>query len=538
MEDAGLAARKRRARISAKQARESREESKREADRTKLLLPQSSGGGIQVETDIERTWKAKQRDILQDADDNTLAKVVDLKLNSSYVARFTKNGRHLVVGGKHNGHLALIDALRSTLISEITLDKEEVHDVTPLHNETLYAVCQRKYLYVYDRTGTEIHQLRSHIEPRKVEFLPYHYLLATVGRNPRVVYHDISTGQMVASLRTKLGPCSVMAQNPQTALIASGHLNGVVAMWAPSNGDALVKVLCHQSPVTAMSYDASGNYMVTAGIDGRMKVWDVRNLGVNLNSYFVRPPKHCTALSISDTGKVAMATNRDEITIWGEGVFHETKQMDPYLSFRLPSGTTSCSLHFRPYEDILGIGYTQGVRTIVVPGAGRANFDAYEDNPFERKFQRRETEVKKLLDKLPADTIGLEQIGGLFTSGLEKGMEKQQQVAEARRDPSADDGEPESIVAVSEENDGEKPQRSKKERHKMKGRSKIGRKLKVKHDNIVTIEREKTREALERRAEQERKKPRTSPDSTKTSSDEPGSMALARLAKPSKKQSH
>lgn len=79
-------------------------------------------------------------------------------------------------------------------------------------------------------------------------------------------------------------------------------------------------------------------------------------------------------------------------------------------------------LSFCPFEDILAYGHANGLRTLVVPGAGEPNIDSFAANPYQKKSQRREQEVKALLEKLKPDMIQLEPN---FIGGTERKSEAQ-----------------------------------------------------------------------------------------------------------------
>ena len=278
--------------------------------------------------------------------------------------------------------------------------KETVRDVCYLHNETMFAAAQKKYVYIYDNQGLEVHCLRHHVEVNRMDYLPYHYLLATVGNAGVLRYSDTSTGQSVAEYRTALGRCDCLRQNPHNGVMLLGHGHGVVTMWSPTTSAPLVKMLCHRGPVQAVAADASGTYMATCGLDGQLSVWDLRTYK-RAHSYFTATP--AAALDISQRGLLAVGFG-PHAEVWRDAL--AAKARAPYMTHRTP-GAALRSLRFCPFEDVLGVGHAAGFASALVPGAGEPNFDALEANPFQSRRQRREAEVHGLLDKLQPDMIGL-----------------------------------------------------------------------------------------------------------------------------------
>lgn len=147
------------------------------------ILHENTGGFLEPENDLERTYKVRQEDIQVDVPVETAKKRFELKLDAlgPYVFDYTRNGRELLLAGR-KGHIATMDWREGKLGCEIQLG-ETVRDARWLHNNQLFAVAQKKYVYIYDRAGVEIHCLKKHIEVTNMEFLPYHYLLATVVSN-------------------------------------------------------------------------------------------------------------------------------------------------------------------------------------------------------------------------------------------------------------------------------------------------------------------------------------------------------------------
>ena len=419
----------------------------------------TSQGFLEADGEMERTFKVTQKELKRDhLDENMARQIYDLKLEQygPYQAEYSRSGRHSLLFGQA-GHVALMDCYDLALKTEIHLG-ETVRDSCFLHNETMFAVAQKKSVFIYDDAGTEIHQLKDHSDPFRLQFLPYHWLLASVGRTGYLRYVDTSTGNFVSEHRSKLGTCSVMRQNPSNAIMHLGHSNGVVTLWSPASSTSLVKMLCHRGPVQSLAIDRSGNYMATGGADRRVKIWDIRTFKL-LHDYFSDRP--ATTLDISQNGLLGVGHGYTT-TIWKDSLAMKAKS--PYMKHKV-TGSSIGRFRFRPYEDVGVIGHSNGISSIVIPGAGEANFDSHEVNPFRDTKQRNEAEVRSLLDKLNPEMISLDPniIGSLDQDPEAARIERRR---------------------LAEEADNNKKAKN-KTKNKMRGRNKTGKKLARKRANIL-----------------------------------------------------
>ncbi|KAI1388283.1 BING4CT-domain-containing protein [Hypoxylon trugodes] len=387
------------------------------------ILLENTSGYLEPEHELERTYKVRQDEIENEVSTDSAKKRFELKLDQlgPYVFEYSRTGRELLLAGRR-GHVATMDWREGKLGCELQLG-ETVRDAIWLHNNQFFAVSQKKHVYIYDRQGVEVHCLRKHQEVTHMEFLPYHFLLATLGMSGYLKYQDVSTGQLVTEIPTKLGAPVSLTQNPYNAVLHAGHQNGTVTLWSPNSPEPLVKLLAHKGPVRSLAVDREGRYMVSAGQDCKMNIWDIRMFR-EVNSYFTRQP--ASSLAISDRGLTAVGWGT-KTTIW-KGLYskhaaEQEKVQSPYMTWG-GEGKRIERVRWCPFEDVLGLGHDEGFSSIIIPGAGEPNFDALEVNPFETAKQRQETEVKSLLNKLQPEMIALDPN---FIGNLDLRSEKQRQ---------------------------------------------------------------------------------------------------------------
>ncbi|RYO35102.1 putative U3 small nucleolar RNA-associated protein 7 [Alternaria arborescens] len=452
-----------------------------EAKNVEVLL-ENNPGLMEPENELERTYKVRQDEIKREVGVETAKKSFELRLEGlgPYdVCEYSRNGRDLLIAGR-KGHVATFDWRDGKLGCELQLN-ETVRDARWLHtsNQKNFAVAQKNCVYIYSGDGVEMHKLKNHSEATHLEYLPYHFLLASVSTAGIVRYTDVSTGQSLQQLYTKLGPSTALAQNPHNAILHVGHQKGLVTLWSPNSATPLVKLLPHRGPVRSIAVDRSGTYMVSTSQDRRMSVWDIR-MFKEMHQQTLRVPG--TTLSISDRNLTAVGFGT-QTAIYKDDLFRrnaedQTPPIMPYMGWG-GEGLNIGRVRFCPFEDVLGISHDKGFSSIIVPGSGEPNPDTLEPgtNPYETSKQRRETEVHALLEKIQPEMIALDPnfVGNL---DLATNEERQREIRAARGEK-----EPDKVDMLKKRGKG---RNSALRRYLRKSGTK----------NVIDEEKERAREAL------------------------------------------
>lgn len=393
----------------------------RKSNRNATVLHSDAPGLLVPQSDLEHTYHFTQAQLKPHIDLATHAKsdfnldLSDSRLSPYHTAQFSRSSRSMLIASRL-GHVSLFDWRSLKLRSELTLN-ETVRAATFLHDDSFFALAQKRFVYIYDAQGLQIHTLKTHREPDNLVFLPHHLLLASTSARAaphgHLVYTDTSTGHVVSECnyafrQFRLNDATDAAVNYSNGVVHLAHTSGVVSMWSPSSSRPMARMFTHRSSVNHVAVAQNGNWMVTTGEDTRLCFWDLRTFRKMFETTLPASP---SALCVSQRQLIALSFGAT-VQIWSPfskayGLSIAQQRSQPYMR-QTYSGNRVTSLHFCPFEDVLAVCHETGVRNMIVPGAGEPNFDTRAPNPYETRKQRRQNEVRTLIDKLPPATIMLD----------------------------------------------------------------------------------------------------------------------------------
>lgn len=274
-----------------------------------------------------------------------------------------------------------------------------------------------------------------------------------------------------------------------------------------------VRLLAHLGPVVSLAIDGSsgslGNYLSTAGLDGKLKIWDRRNWQKPLKEWTSR--REIASTAFSQRGLLAVGSGStvhvydDKLTRRGGD---DNRGMSPfgptpYLTTLIRGGGGKINdLAYCPFEDVLGVGHDKGFTTLLVPGAGEPNFDSAEGDMYESSARRKEREVRNVMEKIQPDLITMDpsSLGSLAPATKLTHLPQptkpvpfsklpridRLKANDAIEDDPADLAPSSDDELAADDDEGRKRARVEKETKKMRGKNKsLKRFLRKKKKNVV-----------------------------------------------------
>ncbi|ETN41331.1 uncharacterized protein HMPREF1541_03266 [Cyphellophora europaea CBS 101466] len=89
------------------------------------------------------------------------------------------------------------------------------------------------------------------------------------------VFSTSGTGRLLHSLPGLVKPVRAVKFSPGSKLLAAAGDARVVSLYDAESGEQVANLQGHEGWITSLDWSATGAYLLSGGLDGRVKVWDV-----------------------------------------------------------------------------------------------------------------------------------------------------------------------------------------------------------------------------------------------------------------------
>jgi WD40 repeat protein/tRNA A-37 threonylcarbamoyl transferase component Bud32 len=176
---------------------------------------------------------------------------------------------------------------------------------------------RNKALLIWDvTTGKVVARLRS--LPEAVNGLAFSadgVRLACADSDGIVRIRGIPTGRETLKLQGHTGSVNAVAFCPESARLASAGEDGTVRVWEVSSGQEQLRLRGHDGPVHAVAFSPDGSRLASAGKDGIVRVWDASTGQERLALNDHDGPVYSVAFS-ADGRRLATAGQDEIVRVW------------------------------------------------------------------------------------------------------------------------------------------------------------------------------------------------------------------------------
>ncbi|KAK7473312.1 hypothetical protein BaRGS_00035444 [Batillaria attramentaria] len=267
---------------------------------------------------------------------------------------WTPEGRRLVTGAS-SGEFTLWNGLTFNFETILQAHDAAVRAMRWSHNDLWMVTADHAgYIKYWQSNMNNVKMYQGHKEPiRGVSFCPTDSKFATCSDDGTVRIWDFLRCHEEKILRGHGADVKCLDWHPQKSLLASGSKDNQqpVKLWDPRTGTSLATLHAHKHTVMDLQWNRNGNWMLTASRDHLLKLFDIRNLKAELQT-FKGHKKEATSIGWHPIHESLFATGGSDgsLMFWLVGCDREVGSMEEAHEGMV------WSLHWHPGGHILVSG--------------------------------------------------------------------------------------------------------------------------------------------------------------------------------------
>lgn len=205
-----------------------------------------------------------------------------------FCVAWTPEGRRLVTGAS-SGEFTLWNGLTFNFETILQAHDSPVRCMVWSHNDTWMVTGDHTGFVKYWQSNmNNVKMFLAHKEPvRGISFCPTDTKFATCSDDGTVRVWDFLRCNEERILRGHGADVKCVDWHPQKGLLVSGSKDSQqpIKLWDPKNGQSLATLHAHKSTVMEVKWNANGNWMLTASRDHLIKLFDIRNLSQEIQTF-------------------------------------------------------------------------------------------------------------------------------------------------------------------------------------------------------------------------------------------------------------
>jgi len=84
-----------------------------------------------------------------------------------------------------------------------------------------------------------------------------------------------ATSRLLHSLPGLIKPVRAVKFSPGSKMLAAAGDARIISLYDPSSGEQIVNLSGHGAWITSLDWSHTGQYLLSGGLDGKVKVWDI-----------------------------------------------------------------------------------------------------------------------------------------------------------------------------------------------------------------------------------------------------------------------